>query len=490
MMRWARTGTIVASMVWSGFVSAQAPNPMASAEGQAAHSTPATKDGLRDGEVLVLNSAGQPTRRLQVLKISSIPNGPTLVDVKDLESGGIYTLPAQALAAARRVAAHSHEVASKPADASADVPPQPASHPATPVSQTPVAQTPNSYPVNTPVTSITGSASVPPRPATYPATDMAAVPLAAPHTPMASPSAAVASPAPRASLPAAFMRNPVSVQTMGGWPRMERAAAQSQPQHQLGVAQPQTVASTPVHSTARALPRFNTNSMMNRNPTPLMPPQMASPEQVTRNVTPAVTYHPMPIWQQQRFHRTAMHTAAASPASPPAETASEPMTTTASVPAMRIPSERIAPSTIAVASAPAPVREPTAMTQATIQQASLSVPTRVERTIVANVDSRMVVELQPWVNDLAQAIRPSVRETAASALAGGRYGSRREVKATLAQAAMTDPADSVQAHCIRLLSGLGYHETQYLNFLRATAYSGKPEARTAATIALARLAPR
>jgi hypothetical protein len=100
---------------------------------------------------------------------------------------------------------------------------------------------------------------------------------------------------------------------------------------------------------------------------------------------------------------------------------------------------------------------------------------------------QMVEEIQPYVNDLAAALRPSLRERAASALAEGRYGSRPEVKATLARAAFADPAPSVRAHCIKLLSKLGYHESSYLSFLGACADSKDLEVKQAALAALAKL---
>jgi hypothetical protein len=99
-------------------------------------------------------------------------------------------------------------------------------------------------------------------------------------------------------------------------------------------------------------------------------------------------------------------------------------------------------------------------------------------------------ETAPHVQALATAVRPSLREDAATALAEGRFGSRPEVKRVLAGAAMTDPAPVVRAHCIRLLTSLGYHEPEYVAHLRVVAESGHPAVRLAATIALARLAPR
>lgn len=99
-------------------------------------------------------------------------------------------------------------------------------------------------------------------------------------------------------------------------------------------------------------------------------------------------------------------------------------------------------------------------------------------------------ETAPHLQALTTAVRPSLREDAATALAEGRFGSRPEVKRVLAGAAVADPSPAVRAHCIRLLTSLGYHEPDYVAHLRAVAESGHPAVRLAATIALARLAPR
>jgi hypothetical protein len=102
----------------------------------------------------------------------------------------------------------------------------------------------------------------------------------------------------------------------------------------------------------------------------------------------------------------------------------------------------------------------------------------------------MADETGPYLRDLFGALRPSVRERAATALAECRYGSRPEVKAQLAKAAAADPSPDVRAHCVRLLSKLGYHESRYLDELAGWAESGSPSLRQAARDALARIAAK
>ncbi len=103
---------------------------------------------------------------------------------------------------------------------------------------------------------------------------------------------------------------------------------------------------------------------------------------------------------------------------------------------------------------------------------------------------QMRAEVEPYTSELVNALRPSVRERAATALANGRHASNPEVKQLLARTAMTDPAPTVQAHCVRLLAALGYHAADYVEFLEASRGSDHTGLRQAAAIALAKLAPR
>jgi hypothetical protein len=112
------------------------------------------------------------------------------------------------------------------------------------------------------------------------------------------------------------------------------------------------------------------------------------------------------------------------------------------------------------------------------------VPTR------QSIEQQLMEETKQHVYDLYTAVRPSLREGAATALAEGRFASRPEVKQVLAKAALADPAPAVRAHCIRLLSALGYHDPEYVEYLRACERGGNAAVRVAAMIALTRLAPR
>jgi hypothetical protein len=107
-----------------------------------------------------------------------------------------------------------------------------------------------------------------------------------------------------------------------------------------------------------------------------------------------------------------------------------------------------------------------------------------------SAEMRMRRETAPWVLDLTRAVRPSVRMDAATALAEGRYGWHDEVKGYLLNAAANDPAGVVRAHCISLLTQLGYATTEYRTFLASCAADRNPDVRVAASIGLAKIEPR
>lgn len=106
------------------------------------------------------------------------------------------------------------------------------------------------------------------------------------------------------------------------------------------------------------------------------------------------------------------------------------------------------------------------------------------------IQELMQAETKDYIYDLATAIRPSQREYAASGLAACRFASRPEVKNVLARTAISDPAPSVRAHCVLLLSRLGYHDPEYIDYLKTCEKSDHPMLRVAANFALGRLSPK
>ncbi len=106
-----------------------------------------------------------------------------------------------------------------------------------------------------------------------------------------------------------------------------------------------------------------------------------------------------------------------------------------------------------------------------------------------SIQEMLQAETKDYIYELATAIRPSQREYAASGLAACRFASRPEVKSVLAKVAISDPAPSVRAHCVLLLSRLGYHDAEYIDYLKTCEKSDHPMLRVAANFALSVLSP-
>jgi hypothetical protein len=147
------------------------------------------------------------------------------------------------------------------------------------------------------------------------------------------------------------------------------------------------------------------------------------------------------------------------------------------------------PSTLRVPAGPV-VAEPAGRQVQPVAVPAYAPLTATFATLHPAVADAVLADVRPFAHDLVNALRPSVRETAATGLAEGRHGWRPEVKLLLAKAAMTDPAVSTQAHCVGLLAALGYHEPGYVEFLEAAAGTGPDKLKAAARAALGRLGGR
>ena len=88
MKRWLLTG-VVASVAWGGSASGQTTWSAAPPAAPAAPVAPAAQAG--DGTI-IMKTAGQPDRRVKVLRSDRMPDGKVLTEVKDLASGEIYTI--------------------------------------------------------------------------------------------------------------------------------------------------------------------------------------------------------------------------------------------------------------------------------------------------------------------------------------------------------------------------------------------------------------
>src|SRR5687768_13362419 len=84
MKRWLLTG-VVASAAWGGAAAGPPARPAAAAPAP----TPAATDGTTGDGVVVMRTAGQPDRRVKVVRSERMPDGVVLTEVKDLATGQV-----------------------------------------------------------------------------------------------------------------------------------------------------------------------------------------------------------------------------------------------------------------------------------------------------------------------------------------------------------------------------------------------------------------
>jgi len=387
MMRWAWAKTLAAGLACAGLTAGQAPPSSVSARPPAPSSPPGATDGPREGDVIALRTAGQPERKVKVLRVTRPDGGEALADLQDTATGARYTVPARMLTAK----------------------PRPVSPPA---GRSALAHNPTRW---------NGSARTAVRPPAT--TPVAATPKLVAYRPPAPSRAIPKEERPAPPPPVAVQPKPTPA------PIVEPAKT------------PSAVAAPPVTPLARERP---------------LPPPVAPPLTALRPATELVPaliasgVPPTPVGESRPVTRRLASAARSTESNPGLAPKSEPEVR------------------------PAGVFDP--------------LPMNLAPPVPTPAADPMADETGPYLRDLFGAVRPSVRERAATALAECRYGSRPEVKAQLAKAAAADPSPDVRAHCVRLLSKLGYHESRYLDDLAGWAESGAPPLRQAAREALARIA--
>ncbi len=424
MTRWLCARGIAIVLACGTFTVAQSPAP-----------TPQV------GDIFTFRTAGQPERKVKIVRIAPFSDGESLADVEDVASGAKYTIPAKVLMASARTVARVPERVSA-------TPPRPAESngwPKTPKSNVKQAGFPTSLPTpmpakgtpspfeqrtitSTPKPSATtgttmlhglGSALPPmPKPltVTYPSYDGLPVPrLATTDVPLIAPipDGPIVPKVPLAPVDPDTLP-PMAPPTSGA---LILPGAIAEPTVEFPIQPPSLV------------PGGVNPSLVPEAPTTADPPVPAPVAPALPNPIVEVVPRPLPI-------------------------ATQPMVRIETLPPL-----------------PAPV-------------------TIVPVGLMGAAANQMIDETTPLLHDLTQALRPSVRERAATALAEGRYGWRTEVKAELARSAANDPATSVRAHCIQLLSKLGYHDSAYLDQLAGWAESDSVRVREAARAAMAKLGPR
>jgi hypothetical protein len=447
MIRTMRHWLVGVAVAGGGVATAQpstSPAALAAGVPSATRSTsadpaPARAQAPADAELLVMRTAGQPDRRIQVLKVSQYPDGQSVADLLDVESGQRFTVPGRMVAGLRRAAG-----AAPPTPAAAVPPPAPKPAAFAPPPIQPAAAVQAALPVAAPLVSS--------RPVTGPPTASrvelpvakAAPPGAAAAPPVATSASAWRSigdglprPAPAPPAPPAPPPAPAAAVKRDLWNAVGQPPVGPPPAAPAVPAGPHPVPSPTAPGFAPTL-------------SPAAPPPPVEP--VIRGQAPESTYG---------YRRLQFHPAAGSE-----------------------PPVRGFPVRPADVPAPQPGVPRVQEERAPLGQASFAFPVR------PPLEQQLQDDTKQAVFDLYMAVRPTVREEAASVLAGGRFASRPEVKQVLAKAALADPAACVRAHCIRLLDQLGYHDPEYVSHLREYSAGGPPAVQTAAAAALANLAPK
>lgn len=477
MMRRYVFGTIAGGLTWFGALSLTAQVPTAVPAPAAA---PVVAGMPREGDLLTFRTAGQPERRVRILRITgTIDDG--LADVQDLSSNAKYSIPLKVLASMARSAATT---------APGTVPPAALPAPPLVVTPNPNAGT-NGWPKPTAAPSPLVKGNMP-RTILPSPTAARALMQETQQVAFAPPSPPPAPASPAASMPPVDATR--SVQAAPAKPATTTDDVFFRPASLPSIVPPVQPTSTPTPpppdawskpvpttppvrtSTPAAAPAVPvvTTAPIPSNALPPTQPAFSTVKPPVVNVA-APEYVAVPVYD---FGAPAV-------AAPPVV---ETNLTASSTPVPAVAAPIPADTPPAVAPKPTFVAAPQVVVQTSLTAHSLSIQSElIGADVLSRLPTQMVEELQPYLFDLSRALRPSLRERAASALADGRYGSRPEVKAALARVALVDPAPSVKAHCIRLLSKLGYHESSYLDYLDSCAESADATVKQAAVDAVAKL---
>lgn len=443
--RWA----LLAGVACGGAASAQSSRTPAALAGGSAPapvvSPPVRAQAPSTDTVLVMKTAGQPDRRLRVLNVSNFSDGESLADVQDVDSGQKFSIPGRMVGQLKRVVETTASLPPPPAATVVQTPPSKAISKADPI----VGQAPPVRPLPTNA-NVTTTATVPPPPA--PVRPPETVPDSLP--PVRLPAMATAPPPAMSSPPvAAPTRSATIIWRATG----ETQAVAPQPT----APQPVPPAVTPAPARRDVWSAVKPTPGVEVKPAVVTPQFQTLPSATTPGLQPKLSPDPVPpttgaVVRGQAPEPTHGYLHLKPPGAEPSNSA---------------------PGYLHL-------KPQVAEERSSVEQAGYGYPTR------QSIEQQMMTETKHHVYDLYTAVRPSLREDAATALAEGRFASRPEVKQVLAKAALADPAPSVRAHCIRLLSALGYHDPEYLEYLRSCVAAGNASVRVSATIALGRLTPR
>ena len=97
------TGLGLASQLLAPPAMAQAPSAKISSQGVSASPAALAAGAAEDSPALIMRTAGQPDRRVKLVKQTSFPNGDSLAEVKDVVTGQTFTMPGKMVAMMAKV---------------------------------------------------------------------------------------------------------------------------------------------------------------------------------------------------------------------------------------------------------------------------------------------------------------------------------------------------------------------------------------------------
>jgi hypothetical protein len=483
----ASVASVIASV---GLASGQTASPAAATEG-----APTGSSGI-----VTLRTAGQPDRRLQVLKCERLPDGKILTEVKDLTTGQTFTITDT------KPFAGIEPAGAKP---SAAQPQAVGTFPGTvvPATTLPSARSRTQDPllagttVPAAVTNTVPNAHVstaPRRPATIyetPATTRNEYPTLigklrgsdSMSTTTSAPAITNTAPSRQSGLSAALFG------TNGSEPTTTMGGVSNNPPRTQTVspvtAMPNTAMTTIPTSERGGLRNAFFGGSDSPTPVSTMPTANASNPTLMGRL---FGDKPAPMTVAQTPSRANMTASAGviRPSSLPASNARV-MATPPNVPAYEARVTQVSPVS-PVSALPAPSIPTSVATVATPAASPLQPASYAPTSGDAKDPNFHVVAAQPMtmkqiedqVKELRMNQRPSKRMEAATALAHGPMANMVEVRQVLAEATYRDPVGVVRAHCIDLLAKMKYDEYNYKQYVETLVNDEEPAVQRSARAAV------
>jgi hypothetical protein len=439
------------------------------------------------GPVYVMKTAGQPERRVQVVKSEALADGSIVTDVKDLATGTVYTLTNPAFLGKPAATPNNPTTTPHPTTTAPTPVPTPVIAPGTPrplFGQFPNQRMANANPfpareVKERLVPVEQSTSI----GLPQARDRKTDPLLGGAT---TPAAMTArTPFPTVKVP----NEPPSV--MG---KLLNDPLKHQPPPRVGTLPPGAPVAMAATNPKPATGHPGVTVVVPTSGPAVLPEpaKPAKPPVVAPMPSPAAkpesTIAPQPTAAPPKPTDVALAIpsidASAKPSAATGLFDSQAANTGVVLPTIAEPAPAAAPTVIAV---PAIPTEPAKTAPTAIAVPAIEIPpVGPDRTTAPAAELSRDARLR--IDDLKNHKRPSFRMEQATEIAESAYARHPEALAALVHAAANDKAGVVRGHCIARLADLGYAEPAYLKQLDAWCGDLEPAVQRAAVAAKAKLA--